>query len=480
MARQCSFTHPVLLGLLTLASLALNGCAQQPISAAFDDLTSETSSRASDFFLFKTFTSISGLVPQHSAQMLFHQPQFHDSRPDTPTHSIGISPKWSFVVERKYPMHGRDDDGNRAAVLEIRDGFEKLRQQSAELVSLNAVVAGSALILERSGGKPFEVADQAMLGKLLGQEVGKEDAAKARQAIDERRAQITRLSGEIAKTLQQLQAKTKQYNVVITRWSRSKNTLFGLELAPILSTKTAANEIKSGVLILGDIRGVSLHTGEDFFDMVRELDPGSRRLFTDVNVTTFAVQAKHIAYVADLDLEKSLSSQLKLTKAQLAQLGEAMKDIDIDARLTAALSMDIGNSAALSTPSLRILPRCFFPARLHQNSVQNEIIETGNYQTVYAVRAQLVSELLGQGTSLNTELNQICGEKAGKRCMNSTAANYQARLKKWLQECGGRGIIDASQVSRATIAGPLYQPTTKQDITSDELNTLWLGTPYAP
>jgi hypothetical protein len=462
--------------LLALVSVGLTGCAQQPISAAFDDLTSETSSRSSDFFLFKTFTSISGLVPQHSAQMLFHQPQFHDFRPDTPTHSIGISPKWSFVVERKYPMSGSTDETNRDAVLEIRDGFEKLRLQSAELVSLTAIVAGSSRILEPTGSQGSQVLgadDQAMLGKLLGMEIGKDDSTQAKKVLEEKRAQITRLSGEIAKTLQGMQTKTKQHNVIITRWSRSKNTLFGFELAPILSAKTAANEVKSGVLILGDIRAVSLHAGEDFFDMVRELNPRIRSLFADVNITTFAVQAKHIAYVADLDVEKSLSSQLKLTKAQLAKLGDALKDTDVNASLATALSMDIGNSAALSSPNLRILPRCFFPPRLHQASVEKEIIAAGRYQTVYAVRAQMVSELLGQGTDTGTELSQICHlrDKNGYCTMQDGVedAKFKEALERWVQECGGRGVLDTN----------LQKGEVSNLLDSVSATDWWAGTPYA-
>src|SRR5258708_40132034 len=99
---------------VTASTLVLSSCANNSlIVPAFDNLTNETSSQHSLLTNYRSFVSVSGLAPVHSAGSPFHHPYG-----TTPGHVIAISPKWSFVTVSNY-----DSKADVDVVAALRDQY---------------------------------------------------------------------------------------------------------------------------------------------------------------------------------------------------------------------------------------------------------------------------------------------------------------------------------------------------------------------
>ncbi len=425
--------------LLAVALTGLSACAPLPIHTTVDTLTSETSLRTSDHFDFSSFISLSGLVPQHGVQMLFHQPPFYDSQPNSPSYSIGISPSRTFVTERKYRMNtiaaagANTDTENAATILAIKDSLEKARLLSMQLATLvvQAEVA-ERLVETLDKVKPDEgtarTLKELLVSDVIDQE-GKLDQEKAKAAIKDLQSRQIPLKERISAELVAAKTGASRSNVVMTRWAKERRSALNTYLSEAFAFSGHGHEARSGILVFGDIRTATLHTGDDLVELLKHADKGVLPFIKKTGITTFTIQAKHMAYVADLDMQKSIAAQLSLTKDQLESLSKTFKDLDLRFATSFGVNMDISNSAFVSSSEVRTQARCFFPAPLYMQSVQSEIVASNNYQTVYAVRAQIKSTLIDAARGVTTHLSSTCGGK------NEASQACQEKMKTWLQSC---------------------------------------------
>jgi hypothetical protein len=473
--------------LLAAALTGLSACAPLPIHTTVDTLTSETSQRSSDHFDFSSFISLSGLVPQHGAQMLFHQPAFYDRQPNSPSYSIGVSPSRTFVTERKYPMKpsatADADTENAAAILAIKESLEKARLLSVQLATLVVQAEVAARLLETAAEVKPDEATARSLKELLVSDVidqeGKIDQDKAKAALKVLQTRQIPLKERISAELAAAKTGASRSNVFITRWAKERRSALNTYLSEAFAFSGHGHEARSGILIFGDIRTATLHTGDDLIELLKHADQGMLPFIKETGITTFTIQAKHMAYVADLDMQKSIAAQLSLTKDQLESLSKTFKELDLRFSTSFGVNMDISNSAFVSASEVSTQVRCFFPAPLYMQSVQSEIMATNRYQTVYSVRAQIKPPLIDAAKRVETHLSKTCKQPASQACQDT--------LKTWLQSCKVRIDAPASDttvpVAQIALTGgviQMFEDTKYWPAAAAEGNRNVGGTPPAP
>lgn len=549
----------------------LGGCGALPIHATFDNLTNETVTRASDFFDYTSLISISGLTPQHGAQLMFHQPTFYDGKPGSPSYAVGVSPWKSFIVEMKFPMgvaacsapkppppadthccasSAKDQKappdektaetkalvadgkckGPADVVRDIRNGLEEVRdlvviqtsrrveqeladaltaklafrktggaklavsltdalgdgksaaeaatnlaklspEKRAELrgklktfaeqcgaPAANAAPAGSAatpaatpqaplpaavsancaninagivdkmkkladsladgstpdtqtaLDLKKALGKtPLADDGQVALAKgLLG-----DDAVDADNNVDygnlavkgqAAKAEIVQLETKINEKLKTLRDQSTYSNVLITRWAREKrNTLSGA-FSNVFGAGKQSHETTSGILIMGDLRTTTLFTGEDLVDLIQYSKGRYLEFLDKIGITTYSVQAKHIAYSADRDAESAIAGNFNLSPDKLRAMSKIFDNADLKVNFALARGLDLGNSALISASEIASKTSLFFPPDVFESAVRQEIRDSYGYQTVFAVRAKIKTPFIEHAMRMETDL----------------------------------------------------------------------------
>jgi hypothetical protein len=425
---------------VTVLALGLAACSPLPIHTSFDTLTNETSKRSSEYLTYSTFISISGIVPQHGTQLLFHQPDFADSKPNSPSLAVGISPTRSFVSERKFEMSSNAANDAKA-VRDIREGLEQARLLSVGLAASRTRL-NAAQTLTTAIGTNKATDDQATQVKtLLGDAVigqdGKLVDAEVKKAIKAIQAEGKSLEAEVNKALADAKSKAAQNNVVITRWAQDKRTKLGAFFSEVFAFSGQGHEVKSGTLVFGDLRVVSLHVGDDLLDMLRSSPQTVKELIDNVGITTFSVKAKHMAYIADMDVEKAVSLRLNLTKDQLADLSATFRSLNADISASYGVTTDVANSANISNSTVKTHTRCFFPPGVFVQSIKSEIDGSSGYQDLYAVRVQVKGQILGLANQTTTAFSDIaakCTTKDGKLDPKANGCEKDD-LKAWLATC---------------------------------------------
>lgn len=438
-----------------LAALALAGCSPLPIHTTFDTLTNETTKRASDLFNYSTFISLSGLVPQQGVQLVYHQPDFYDLQGNAPSYAVGISPTRSFISERKFAMSDDNAKTNADAVRAIRDGLETARLLSVSLAATETRIDAAQSLIKTVGANAPDAGQADTLKTLLGNDAvgadGKIDSAKTTAALARLSTQKDGLKDQIAAALAAAKSQAARSNVVITRWEREKRSALNTFLSEAFAFAEHGNEAKSGTLVFGDLRVVTLHSGEDLVDMLRSAPRRFLSFASNAGITSFSIQARHMAYSADLDMQRAVSLQLQLSKEQLAGLSATFKDLDLKYSSNFGVAMDVSNSAFVTDSQVQTEGRCFFPPELYTESIRREIAASNGYQDLYVVRVQIKQALLDAAIMTHTALADIaarCSENESLR----PAKDAQCRqdFSTWLASCE-RGVPGAP-TPRATFA----------------------------
>ncbi len=446
-------------------SMLLAACGPLPIHTSFDTLTNETSKRSSEFLTYSTFVSLSGIVPQHGTQLLFHQPDLTDNKPSSPSFAVGISPTRSFVTERKFAMTtGKTKDAaanlaeNAKAVRDIRDGLEQARLHSVGLAAVRTRLGAAQSLATRIGATKAGDEDAKQMKALLGDSVIGDDGKVVKAEVDKAVASIQKeekeLEVSVSKALAAAKSRAAQSNVVITRWAQEKRSKLSAFLSEAFAFSGQGHEVKSGTLIFGDFRVVSLYTGDDLLDMLRSSPQSVKAQIDNVGITTFSVKARHMAYIADMDIEKAVALRLNLTQEQLANLSTTFSNLNADVSASYGVSTDVSNSANISDSKVSIATRCFFPPAFFNRAIRDEILDSDGYQDLYAVRVQVKGQVLGLANHTRTAFSRIASAckpnngmldfKPGKGC-DTTA------LKEWVKTCQ---VSDESAAASVKGAAP--------------------------
>ncbi|MBK7900722.1 MAG: hypothetical protein KA603_01135 [Azonexus sp.] len=405
---------------------------------ALDDLSNEVRSSASDpLFSFSTYVSIAGVTPANAVQMLSYQPEG-----TSPSHSIFLSPKFSFSVIRDFEVKniGNSNDDPASHVAKLLEGVQS---QALTVSKFDLQAAALSHLLENN----LFADPQRNAGTLA--QIKRMFAGEELNSVDQGKALLAKVTGDLAKVRGELDKAREKYdsavgsgNILVTRWEVSGATGGGATVGPIVSAGGSGSNTRTGFLVLAGMRSVSLHVGEDFFDMVRELDKDLIDFLARVGVTTYTLQARHTAHAQELDAVQELSLRLNLTPDQLRKLSQAFKDAAFSLDYYRRFSRSLGNRGVLSAPRETIRSSCFFPPRAHFESIVGGGSDkpslkgpSDGYRTVLAVRAAVGKRVLELADKkIKTELYYI-GSRDGKRGFDDDKSRA---LDDWLNQCRGK------------------------------------------
>ena len=86
-------------------------------------------------------------------------------------------------------------------------------------------------------------------------------------------------------------------------------------------------ESYSGFALVSGLRVATLYLGKDLVDAWPALNT-STRYSNRFELTTHVMQARHIIYIAEYDLQRSINARLNASYDQLANLPETLKALD--------------------------------------------------------------------------------------------------------------------------------------------------------
>lgn len=354
------------------------------MSNAFDDLVNETKHTSTQLAEYRSFMSVSGLVPQSAPGSVFHNPKTL-----SPTHGIGISPETSYVVESTYSM---DAGPQFEKILDIREKYIRANEAIVQLTALKTKYFLAAKAIQNiSSSESFCVAALRILG------LAKDSDCSTQEVIGNLNSQLLELSNRIqtaelvaSQEKSSLIQSARVKNIIVTQWS-SELTLTGLgKFASFLNFDIKRENQLSGVLIAGGIRLKTLYVGKDYACMASKLASTEQDLLETSGIDLFQIQAKHIAYINENSVSDAVASTLNVSLAQLSELKDLVDaDDSFELETYSSQMATISNIGNFSEPTHKIRPRRFISPTSNQIDTAAEIDTNDSYQTIYTVRGQI-------------------------------------------------------------------------------------------
>jgi hypothetical protein len=403
------------------ASLYLAGCSSTPVplvSNVFDDLTNETVGKSTLAIEYRSFLSLSGLAPVQSLGMLVHHPASV-----SPTHAIGISPKWSFAVASTYEA----DKITEAKIAAVEPAYLTLQEIAGRMAASSSTVGLARAALNR---KDYRIAAE-VLGLFCEGECVAEINAEMRRLLKETDTLRDRLI--VAK--REFAQLTNLKNVVFMRWTFHNDETTSLSAGQTVTLRERNRQGKSGLAIFAGLRVLTVYFGEDFLDAAgRYRTFGEKVAFTQSSILSHEVQVGDVKYLSDSQVSTAFELSLKITQGRLAQLKsllglDEIPDIGVD--YASALLSDVGNRGFLSKPKVEAKPYCFFPPRTHQDYIVWGLDDSDGYSTVYAVKSQVSLVAAFMLSSPLTDLQAIMTNA------NLTDPDRESLLAQYEHQCGG-------------------------------------------
>jgi hypothetical protein len=388
-----------LVGIAAVTCAVLGGCASHgTIRGAFEDLTYDGARTTTALASYHSTLSVSGLVTPEAPGMYFFEPDATRIGMLPPSLLSPISPKCSFLVESTYPLPAGVDGAD--AVRKVRDSYLDVQRKALAVAAARSAVAAAEQSLNVANDKsadPSKVT-QLLTALGLGGKAGAGGNASAIQAeLATRQNALATSEDALKKAMQDLGTAASTPNLLVMRWTRDSNVGGSVNAATYASASAQNDGRLDGILVIGDIRVRSLAIGEDFLNLVNSLS-GNRALaasmeLKNVGIVTYAVDAKHIAYISERDSLTAAALSLGISKNQIeAMLKDPNTKVDIAAALSLAESL--ANTGIISSPTTRVTDYSFIAPDSHRALIRAGLMLDGaaadkisHYSTVYTVRA---------------------------------------------------------------------------------------------
>ena len=124
--------------------------------------------------------------------------------------------------------------------------------------------------------------------------------------------------------------------LLVFRWNTSSEQSGSTGLGSIFGASGNNEESYSGFALVSGLRIATLYLGKDLLDAWPALDT-STRYSNRFELTTHVMQAQHIIYIAEYDLQRSINARLSASYDQLSNLPDTLKALD-QIEIEAALS----------------------------------------------------------------------------------------------------------------------------------------------
>lgn len=342
----------VLAGALAMSAAA--GCASKTgLITSLEDLSTE--SRREGFVKVPQYrvVSVPGLLPfAEVGGLYFYKPKRQ------PASAIGLSPDHSFILVAEI-----DSGCDNACMIPIKDALSKLRAQALDLIQ-NKIELSRRLNTEKPKAEELRLQAEAADREAL------EAYKKSRDQFD--------------KSYDNVVNRLIHNGVMIYRWSTSSKTSGAMGLGNLFGASGSNSEQYNGFALISGLRMATLFAGNDILSAWPRLDKKSR-YHNRFELTTFVMQAKHIMYSAEADLESLLQANLKASYDQLANLPETVRSLDrIEINAVIAKLSNLSNMGILG-----VVRRSTVPIDWAQTGLEQRLRLNG-WNTFYSVESDLI------------------------------------------------------------------------------------------
>lgn len=260
-----------------------------------------------------------------------------------------ISRDHSFrLVGESRPAEEESPLDLQTRVIAVRDALIALRDASAEgtRVSSRAALLKTELKELRQKEKQSEEADEQV----------EEELESAIARLQERTDDIDKQVKEVQTALTRHLSKP---GILIARWHRKGEQRTSLTLEPVGHARSSSEREDSGLAILGGLRVSALAIGDDFKQMVAQLDKSDSKAFSFGAINTYALQARFVSFVSDRVLTEEYDLGLRITR----DLIESKDPLDMLQALEIAsyskTFQDLGNRGDIGPMHWTKKPYCF-------------------------------------------------------------------------------------------------------------------------
>lgn len=271
---------------------SLGACTSRPpgAAAALLDTTSELRSLQSPWLTYSQLLSLSGQLPIPATGVLYHYPRAANG---DPTAAVGLGWDDSFTLVGTSESEVSSED------------VEVVRLLLDEYVALTGdalALAGELAVLEEANG-PSTARRESRLA-----------------ALDASLATIGRELRELRGAIRIAQ----KPGIVITTWDSATGS--GIAVGhDARGGVLAAREQRHGWAVLGGLRIAAQFFGNDLYHAYAELTPMERRALQESSISTYLLQARHVAYsaglsgnlVAALDLNGSSAGRARAAELRI-------------------------------------------------------------------------------------------------------------------------------------------------------------------
>lgn len=450
--------------ILTMA-IVLPGCASHnvatPLHVAFEDITSEVTTKSGPDLSYSSAVSLTGLSRvQRAGNQIFYP---GDGLADA--YSIGVAPKFSRLDVVHFPMEDNplsayraggsgdpncpmphsSDDKKFAKLVEVRNLYvcarDRLIDQAALELKLQVVQIGRKKIKDNSLG-----ARSSVSALLFGSTRGEADDQAIDQAILELQGALSDKQSAASKASSALRLSVNTPNLLVTRWTTSRTNSQGLTIGKIFGGDRESQTRTSGVLILGDLRIVSLRFGEDFLASLVETEISNFE--RELAVVTTSLQSKYQLEIQDVDFSATLTARLGLTAEELTLLGldptALIRQQDLNISMALSELASIGNAVALANAKPAEYAFSFFPWDVYEDALRLECQRSQGFTTVYSVRvvgSDLVERVLKEARLDVDQMEKIrngLGRDSPRDMVSSFTTHITAhkeKVRRGLNDC---------------------------------------------
>jgi hypothetical protein len=293
--KTCLFTPAIFL----LSVFILQGCGSKGgLITSLEDLTTESSKEG--FFKNPQYrvVSIPGLLPFVEVGSL----HFYKAR-RKPSSAVGLSVDKSYVMESVI-----ESECDSKCLSEIRDKLLQLRSKA------EAVIEARIKLTEVIASAPKDKAQTNLY-----------TAYKQEKLIAQ--TNYSNVRGELD-ILHQNVVKSMNHNgLLVFRWNTSSEQSGSTGAGSLFGASGSNEESYSGFALVSGLRLATLYLGKDLVNAWPALDT-STKYSNRFELTTHVMQAQHIIYIAEYDLQRSISAKLSASYEQLANLPETIKALD--------------------------------------------------------------------------------------------------------------------------------------------------------
>ncbi|GAB4262424.1 MAG: hypothetical protein Kow0092_12710 [Deferrisomatales bacterium] len=340
---------------VALLALALGGCAgRQGLVTSLEDLTTEYRKEGWVKVPQYRIVSVPGLLPfSEVGALYFYKPRRQ------PATAIGLSPGRSFILVTEV-----ESTCDAPCLLQVRDKLVELRNRAMDVIEARIQLTGRRFRAAVGPEAPGEARPE-------GPEAAAEEAAyrKARQEFD-------RLHGEVARALQ-------RNGLMLYRWSTSTRVAGGIRLGDLAGGAGKRSARYNGFALVSGLRTATLFVGEDLGRAWPALNKRSRYR-NRFELTTHVMQARHVLYMSEYDLEALVGARIVASYQQMAQIPETLKQLDrIEIETTLAKLSNLSNMGMVGEAT-----RYALPADWSQEAVRGRLALDG-WQTFYSVDSDL-------------------------------------------------------------------------------------------